>query len=301
MKKITLIIVKTRHILSIILMAILIVASYTVNAQVAVTTDGSSADSSAMLDVKSSDKGMLIPRMTQTEIEAINNPANGLIVFNTTDDKFYAFVLADNKWKEILYGSVTITPIPTVYNPTTNKTWMDRNLGASQVATSSTDTNAYGDLYQWGRGTDGHEKRTSATTSTLSSSDNPGHGYFITNTTNPKDWRSPQNDSLWQGVNGINNPCPSGFRLPTEAEWEAERQSWTGGNNAAGAFASPLKLPMAGYRSYSGVLGLTDYGQYWASTIYSIYSRCLFFSSSQATSTDYYYRGMGCSVRCIKN
>ncbi len=41
------------------------------------------------------------------------------------------------------------------------------------------------------------------------------------------DWRSPQNDNLWQGVNGINNPCPSGYRLPTEAELEAERLSWS--------------------------------------------------------------------------
>lgn len=36
--------------------------------------------------------------------------------------------------------------------------WMDRNLGASRVAISSADSLAYGDLYQWGRGTDGHEQ-----------------------------------------------------------------------------------------------------------------------------------------------
>lgn len=43
-----------------------------------------------------------------------------------------------------------------VTNATTGKVWMDRNLGASQVATSSTDANSYGDLYQWGRAKDGH-------------------------------------------------------------------------------------------------------------------------------------------------
>ena len=47
------------------------------------------------------------------------------------------------------------------------RVWMDRNLGASQVATSSTDTNSYGDLYQWGRGADGHQLRISNTTSTF--------------------------------------------------------------------------------------------------------------------------------------
>jgi hypothetical protein len=129
---------------------------------------------------------------------------------------------------------------------------MDRNLGASRAATSSTDAEAYGDLYQWGRAADGHQKRTSGTTSTLSNSDTPGHGNFILAPNSPYDWRSPQNNNLWQGVNGTNNPCPAGYRLPTEAELNAERLSWSS-NNAAGAFASPLKLPVAGYRDRSMV------------------------------------------------
>ncbi|MFW5760796.1 MAG: hypothetical protein ACOCXH_07455, partial [Cyclobacteriaceae bacterium] len=71
------------------------------------------------------------------------------------------------------------TEVVEVINPATGKTWMDRNLGASRVATSSTDAEAYGDLYHWGRAADGHQIRTSGTTSNLSSSDNPGHGDFI--------------------------------------------------------------------------------------------------------------------------
>jgi hypothetical protein len=63
------------------------------------------------------------------------------------------------------------TAIVDVTNPTTGKTWMDRNLGATQVATSSTDAAAYGDLYQWGRGNDGHQCRTSSTTTELSATD----------------------------------------------------------------------------------------------------------------------------------
>jgi hypothetical protein len=73
----------------------------------------------------------------------------------------------------------TPTAVVEVINPITGRTWMDRNLGASQVATSSTDANSYGDLYQWGRRADGHQCRTSPTTSTLSSTDQPGHGKFI--------------------------------------------------------------------------------------------------------------------------
>jgi hypothetical protein len=110
------------------------------------------------------------------------------------------------------------TAIVDVTNPTTGKTWMDRNLGASQVATSSTDAASYGDLYQWGRRADGHQCRTSPTTATLSSVDQPAHGNFILAPNAPNDWRSPQNNNLWQGVTGVNNPCPSGYRVPTQTE-----------------------------------------------------------------------------------
>jgi hypothetical protein len=159
------------------------------------------------------------------------------------------------------------TAVVDVLNPVTGKIWMDRNLGASQVATSPTDANAYGDLYQWGRRADGHQCRNSGTTTTLSYSDQPPHGNFILPIDWPFDWRYPQNLNFWHGVNGINNPCPSGYRLPTETELNNELLSWST-NNAAGAFASPLKLPLAGSRdiSYGSVDGGT-YGLYWSSTI----------------------------------
>ena len=197
-------------------------------------------------------------------------------------------------------------PTPNVTNPTTGEIWMDRNLGASQVATSSTDANAYGDLYQWGRAADGHESRTSATTSTNATSAVPNDGnawdgFFITEGSSPYDWLTPQDDNLWQGVSGTNNPCPSGYRLPTEAEWEAERTSWSS-NNAAGAFASPLKLPVAGYRSNSNgslyVVG--SYGYYWSSTVDGTFSRFLIFISSGAD-MDSNRRALGYSVRCLKD
>ena len=188
----------------------------------------------------------------------------------------------------------------TVMNPTTAEIWMDKNLGASQVASSSTDVDGYGDLYQWGRATDGHEKRTSGTTVTLSSSDTPGNGDFIIPDNSPYDWRSPQNDNLWQGVNGINNPCPSGFRLPTEAELIAERQSWVS-NDAVGAFASPLKLTVAGNRDdfYGLIYGDGSVGGYWSSTVSGAKSQSMVFYGSDAIMNSY-TRALGNSVRCIK-
>jgi hypothetical protein len=191
----------------------------------------------------------------------------------------------------------TETEVVDVINPATGKTWMDRNLGASRAATSSTDEQAYGDLYQWGRAADGHQKRNSNTTSTLSTTDTPGHGDFILASNYPYDWRSPQNDNLWQGVSGINNPCPSGYRLPSIAELHGERNSWTS-NDAAGALASPLKLTRAGYRlKDSGSLNYLGFGGlYWSDNA----SQILIFLSSMANEESN-SRAIGASVRCIKN
>lgn len=178
---------------------------------------------------------------------------------------------------------------------------MDRNLGASQVATSMADDQAYGDLYQWGRLADGHQSRTSPTTPTLSINDTPGHGSFITANSNPRDWLSSQNTNLWQGVAGINNPCPAGFRLPTETEWNTERLSWSS-QDYNGAYASPLKLVRAGYRdSGDGTLNTAgSNGFYWSSTVYGSSSLSLYFGSGVATNL-FNYRANGLSVRCLKD
>jgi uncharacterized protein (TIGR02145 family) len=200
-------------------------------------------------------------------------------------------------------GTVYCNGIPTVVNEVTNsttgKTWMDRNLGASQVATSATDGAAYGDLYQWGRRADGHQCRTSPTTTTLSSTDQPAHGNFILAPNSPNDWRSPQNTNLWQGVNGVNNPCPLGFRIPTSTELDIERLSWNS-QNIIGAFGSNLKFTSGGGRFHSsGNLDATGTdGYYWSSTISTIYS---WYLSIGGGSMQVDNRADGASIRCIKN
>ncbi len=202
-----------------------------------------------------------------------------------------------------------IQKVGVVSNPVTGRTWMDRNLGASRVATSSTDAEAYGDLYQWGRTADGHQKRNSPTTATQSSKDNPGHGDFIifANPFGVFDWRSPQNDAMWQGINGTNNPCPEGFRIPTEEEWKQEIATWSS-KNAKGAFASPLKLPMGGYRvPTDGKLDVVGtLGYYWSSSVCKSNSHDGYDSRRlsivhHSARTGPASRNHGLSVRCIKD
>ena len=60
-------------------------------AQVGINNDGSTPDASAMLDVKSTSSGFLIPRMTATQRDAISSPATGLLVFVTDDNNFYFY------------------------------------------------------------------------------------------------------------------------------------------------------------------------------------------------------------------
>jgi len=281
---------------------------------VAINSVGVAADSSAILDVSSTVQGFLPPRMSTVQRDAIVNPADGLLIFNLSTGCPNYYI--NGQWQEwcgngvqpyaALYAPGTVfcggvvTAIVDVINPATGKTWMDRNLGATQVAMSSTDAAAYGDLYQWGRGADGHQCRTSSTTSTLSSTDQPVHGSFILAPNAPNDWRSPQNTSLWQGVNGVNNPCPAGYRLPSDVELNAEVFSWNS-NNSAGAFASPLKLSLTGYRELNGMFDdVGVIGRYWSATVSNASSRRLRFLSNGVTVADS-FRAYGFSVRCIKN
>jgi len=186
--------------------------------------------------------------------------------------------------------------IPTVTSAG-GRIWMDRNLGATQIATSITDDVAYGDLYQWGRSTDNHQLRASGSTTILSSTDAPGNNLFIYGST---DWRSPSNDNLWQGLLGTNNPCPSGFRMPTKAEWETEIASWSS-QNKEGAFASPLKLPTPGFREYSGgsVMNAGLNGDYWSSSVDGANSFIMYIHSGAGTVA--FPRAYGFSCRCIKD
>jgi uncharacterized protein (TIGR02145 family)/prepilin-type N-terminal cleavage/methylation domain-containing protein len=200
--------------------------------------------------------------------------------------------------------------------------WLDRNLGATQVATAYNDYKAYGSLFQWGRGADGHEKInwTSSTSGTAVNgvtsgpvnTDTPGSSFVTVASVTPWDWRTGQNNNLWQGVNGTNNPCPSGFKLPTTAQWQTlaaaipNFQTGSCGGTSfcrEAGFNSTLKLTSGGYRDFSsaGLNSLGSYGFYWSSSPVGVYAYFLYFYSTAVYPAHGNYRAYGFSVRCVKD
>jgi len=69
---------------------LLIIASFITtlafSQSISINEDGSSADTSAILEIKSIAKGLLLPRMTKSEKNAIALPATGLLVYQTAPD-----------------------------------------------------------------------------------------------------------------------------------------------------------------------------------------------------------------------
>ena len=203
------------------------------------------------------------------------------------------------------YGTVTTA---------TGRIWLDRNLGASRVATSSTDVEAYGDYYQWGRPADGHQTKyltnnnSSGFTNTKSSSSVPSTDLWIVPTDDSNDWLITPDNSLWTGANPATNPCPAGFRIPTEAEWSAENIA----NVGATFQTNGLKLTLPGMLTNFGSGGASytakgTYGQYLTQTAYTttpVKGGARYFGvngSNQAWFDQNYYKSHGMSVRCIKN
>ncbi|MHA8050332.1 hypothetical protein V7S79_04385 [Aquirufa sp. ROCK-SH2] len=248
-----------------------------------------------------------LPTINDTKIKSTDvlNSSSILISNLKEKTKYYVRAYAMNK-KGVGYGNeqVFFTTEITVVKSLTGRIWMDRNLGANRVATSSGDIESFGNLYQWGRNSDGHQNRNSENIQTLSNVDNPNLPYFIVSNSYPSDWRNPQNNNLWQGVNGINNVCPVGFRIPTLQEWVNEFNVYpiTSGESA---FNSILKLPLAGIRridDFGRISNTTVSGLYWTSDTYGVYASSIYFDNrSASTKNGGSPRAHGMSIRCIKD
>ena len=71
-----------------LIIALLLLVNVCIYAQVAINTDGSQPDPTAMLDVKSNTQGLLIPRISTSARNLIPSPATGLLIYNSTDNGF---------------------------------------------------------------------------------------------------------------------------------------------------------------------------------------------------------------------
>ncbi|MCL2290811.1 MAG: T9SS type A sorting domain-containing protein [Bacteroidetes bacterium] len=208
--------------------------------------------------------------------------------------------------------------------------WATRNLDAHGRFVEKPED--HGALFQWGRTGDGHEQRTSinypTNTSTgngvVSGSENfdeygqivnthEAYGKFIKQSDAPQDWRSPQNDALWNSgsesvpAKTANDPCPAGWRLPTKTELASLSGGvWTNTPVAGFSFGSgnnSLFLPAAGYRgSVDGnIYHNSTYCMYWSSTPIGTEASYLYISSSFGVNMLTGNRSTSRSVRCVSD
>lgn len=252
-----------------------------------------------------------------------------------------------------------------VYNPDADliKTaYAHVNLGDEYVL----DPCKYGsELYQWGRKKDGHQRRNLTDTDVWPNGigtagngvanastdvdankqvkpDNVRYGKFIKSKNTSHNWLSVNQDNLWgdgvvkpyskQAYNPVwafpeNNPCPTGWTVPSQKQWgalfagdtlwhvagapvpdEKRANSWTwisGYQTRGYKVADALFLYAIGQRnSETGALfDVGAYGNYWSSTVISRwkYSHGLGISMNTISPGHYVgtYRGTGLSVRCI--
>ncbi|HRS53840.1 MAG TPA: hypothetical protein P5250_03960 [Bacteroidales bacterium] len=113
-----------------ILLSTLIITSFEINAQtgVAINTTGASADLSAMLDISSLNKGVLIPRLTEAQKNLIVNPATGLIIYQLDQDSGFYY-----------NASISNTPIWVKLMP--NPANSDLNMNYKKIINVATCTN----------------------------------------------------------------------------------------------------------------------------------------------------------------
>jgi hypothetical protein len=189
-----------------------------------------------------------------------------------------------------------------------NRTWLDRNLGASEVAATPDDQAAFGHYYQWGRSADGHQENTSDTNDTLattldgSDTNTDWYGKFIVSKRTNLDWVAPNVDNdgslreqSWSTPYDANQVCPCGYVVPTA-------QDFADLNLSDPANANIFKVAYADRRAAEdGVIGSRNLAVFWTTT-------------HDNNNSDYYAiwfgqpgdvlhngkRGAGVPVRCIK-
>lgn len=198
------------------------------------------------------------------------------------------------------------------------KIWLQQNLGSTKTAASLTDSDAYGDLFQWGRWDDGHQLRNSNLMASAPLPNNPaglsgGNASFYSAGYNSSSnfWSGGIPSDSWNAVNSSSanttngaDPCKAiglNWRLPTIDEIDAvmTAENITEYNSA---LASNLKLIPAGIKDYNGIFSPGTRLYLWSSSSspYTGSGQHWYISQYSSLSNDA-GRDSGMSVRCIKD
>jgi uncharacterized protein (TIGR02145 family) len=285
------------------LLAILMAAAISVSAQVSISTDGSSPDPSSMLDLKSTNKGALISRMTSAQRIEISSPTSGLLVYQTDapDGLYYydglGWLLIKNYGN---YSSYIIDADGNAYLSVNieNQSWMAENLRVTHYSNGDPISNV----------TD------NATWSTLSI------GAYCWYNNDETNFKKPYGAFYnWFAVNDTRGLCPTGWHVPSNTEYNT-LINYLGGTSAAGGKMKDVNLwasPNTGASNSSGFSALpggyrNSYGEFYNNTIegwwwtsfvnnQSTSGRLVLFSNTAATSFGAAQKKYGASIRCIKS
>lgn len=190
----------------------------------------------------------------------------------------------------------------------------------------------YGKLYQWGRkygqgysaDSDSEPMTYPGPVSAVVGQNASMADYFFMDSF---DWVETHDDKLWNSgtddapVKTSNDPCPSGWRVPTYNELcilKTEYSEWTSKDNQNGYYLSGVSatsydtpplgedvktfFPTAGCRYYhlGNAADRGKRGYYWSSGMYQSYKAYILYFGDSGVSNSDRNRGFGCSVRCVQ-
>jgi uncharacterized protein (TIGR02145 family) len=291
---------------------LLVGISLNLYSQVAINSDNNSPDNTAMLDVKSTEKGMLVPRMTKTQREAIVSPATGLLVYQTDNIPGFYYYTGYNWYSGTYWVSLTGS------GPGGNSPSMcfDR------------DGNAYPTFTIWGQTWMAENLRVT----------HYRNGEAIPNVTSNASWEALStgaycwynNDQAtnakygvlynWYTVNDSRGLCPQGWHVPTGADWNTLTAYLGGASVAGGKMKSVSALwesPNTDATNNSGFSGLPGGlrwddgtsnqmrmdGYWWSSTEYSSNEVwfCDLYCCDGSAGFSAFDKRCGFSVRCLRD
>jgi uncharacterized protein (TIGR02145 family) len=284
------------------LLALFLFCSLSIFPQVGVNTDGTTPDESALLDVKSSLKGMLIPRMTSIQRNNISSPATGLLIYQTdVPSGFYYY--NGTKWIGLADLGSTSSCMDYDGNayPTLiigNQEWMAENLRVTHYRNGNA-IPFVNDNTTWAALTTG------------------AHTWYNNDQGLYAKYGILYN---WYAVTDARNLCPTGWHVPSDAEFTT-LTTYLGGENIAGGKMKSGSLlwanPVADNTNTSGFSGLPGgdrmnggtfsdlyyMATWWSLSEYSAASawiRYLFNTDSQVHRV-YAPKPYGYNVRCIRD